>query len=170
MQIPDKHWLVLTELPGQFRNLKPQTRCELHHAVSWSPIKLVWIGRKLEQTNTLSSECNNLPTLRFFISAASSCLRNSSKWKANESMPTHAFKNVQCFCLFFNFLLLIWAIESPVCTSSRTKMDASTALSVWPPLTSPLLMANPCGPSETCSSESNIQSSMAGPTAELVLL
>lgn len=23
MQIPDKHWLVLTELPGQFRNPKP---------------------------------------------------------------------------------------------------------------------------------------------------
>lgn len=81
-----------------------------------------------------------------------------------------ACKNVQCFCLFFNFLLLIWAIKSPVRTSSRTKMDASTALSVWPPLTSPPLMANPCGPSETCSSESNIQSSTAGPTAELVLL
>lgn len=108
MQIPDEHWLVLTGLPGHFRNLyadclKPAY--ELHHAVSWSPIKLVWIGRKLEQTNTLSSECNNLPTLSFFISAASSCLRNSSKSKANESMPTHACKNVPCFCLFFNFLL-----------------------------------------------------------------
>uniref|UniRef100_A0A3P9CV63 Peptidase A1 domain-containing protein n=1 Tax=Maylandia zebra TaxID=106582 RepID=A0A3P9CV63_9CICH len=45
-----------------------------------------YIMQKLEQTNTLSSECNNLPTLRFFISAQN---QNGCQYCSVSMTPTY---------------------------------------------------------------------------------